>query len=107
MARGRRGPDAVPMAKYVRWAVVVLTSAVSLVLLWLASALGSCEGWKGTGSCPRVPLWEWEVFWIGFWAGLFPVAALRLGRARLLRGMFEAAASGAAVGALLVVLTGT
>jgi hypothetical protein len=94
------------MAKAIRLLAVILTTVVALFLLWMASVFGSCEGWKGTGTCPRVPLWEWEVFWLGFWAGVFPAAAIRLGRNRLVRGLGEALTVGVLLGAAMVVATG-
>ena len=94
------------MAKAIRVAAAVLATAMSLFLLGMASVFGSCEGWKGTGTCPRVPLWDWEVFWFGFWAGVLPAIAMRFGRNRLVRGAVEGLVAGALLGSVVVVATG-
>ena len=94
------------MVQAIRVLAIILTTAVALFLLGMASVFGSCEGWKGTGTCPRVPLWDWEVFWLGFWAGVFPTTAIRIGRNRLIRTLAEALAAGILLGAAMVVATG-
>ncbi len=95
------------MAKVIRVLAVLATSVVALFMLGLVFAFGTCEGWKDTGTCPRDPLWDWEVFWLGFWAGVLPTLALRLGRGRIVRGSIEAIVIGPALASLLVVITGT
>ena len=94
------------MAKAIRVAAVVLATTVAAFLLGTVSIFGSCEGWKGTGTCPRVPLWDSEVFWFGFWAGALPAMAMRLGRNRLVRALVEGLAIGALLGPVVVVATG-
>ncbi len=94
------------MARVIRVLAVVITTVFSFFLLGVAYAFGRCEGWKGTGTCPRVPLWDWEVFWIAFWAGMLPTIALRLRRYRLLRTAAEAIGAGVVLGAIVVVITG-
>jgi hypothetical protein len=94
------------MAKVFRVLAVIATTLVSFFLLGLAYTFGRCEGWKGTGTCPRVPLWDWEIFWIAFWAGVFPAAALRLRTDHVLRGTVEALGAGIIAGSLVVGITG-
>lgn len=97
--------DAGDMAKLIRVLAVTLTTGVALLMLYWAYVFGRCEGWKGTGTCPRVPLWDWEMFWIVFWAGVLPTIALRVQRHRLLRTAVEALAAGATLGAIVVIAT--
>ena len=98
--------DAVSMARVIRVVAVIVITGSALVLLSWAYAFGRCEGWKGTGTCPRVPFWDWETFWIAFWAGVFPTIALRVERRRLLRTTAEALGVGVALGSIVVVGTG-
>lgn len=94
------------MARVIRVLAILLTTATaSLLLLW-ASVFGRCEGWKGTGTCPRVPFWTWETFWIAFWSGVLPTFALRVRRHRLFRTTAEALGMGVALGSIVVVATG-
>ncbi len=98
--------DDEPMAKVIRTLAAIVATAVSLVLVYWAYAFGRCQGWKGTGTCPRDPLWDWEMFRLVFAAGVLPIVALRVRRHRLLRTACEAAGAGVILGAAIVVITG-
>ncbi len=106
MDRVSQTTDAGRMARLIRVLAVILTTGIALLLLFWAYAFGRCQGWKGTGTCPRVPLWDWEMFWIVFWAGVLPTIALRLVRHRLLRTLVESVGAGVALGAIVVLVTG-
>jgi hypothetical protein len=105
VAPGNTIADHDHMAKVLRVLAVIVAAAASLVLLGTAFVFGSCEGWKGTGDCPRVPLWEWEVFWIAFWAGVMPVVAARFRWRWAGRTTLEGLAAGTALGSLVVLIT--
>ena len=94
------------MVKLIRALAVTVTTGIALLMLFWAFTFGRCEGWKGTGTCPRVPLWDWETFWIVFWAGVLPTIAVRVKRHRLLRTAAEAVVAGVTLGAIVVVVTG-
>lgn len=94
------------MAKAIRVLAVVVATATAFALLAWGFVFGRCEGWKGTGTCPRVPLWDWEMFWIVVWAGVLPTFALRVRRDRLLRSVAEAVGVGVVFGAFVVVVSG-
>ncbi len=93
------------MARALRFVVSAAALVVSLGLLWWTEAFGSCEGWKGTGTCPRDPMWDLEVFRLAFFAGFLPAVSIRFKPSRWMRSLAEAAAVGAAVGGLMVVIT--
>ncbi len=105
-------PKAVRIARVVVQTVLILASvSVGLAMLAAAVVFGDCAGWKGAGTCPRVPFWDWEVFRIAFAGGALPVAvtrfAIKPNRNRLLRAVAEGVAAGLLVGALVVAATAT
>ncbi len=80
------------------------------VAVWvLAVTFGDCAGWKGTGTCPRVPFWDWEVFRLGFLAAVVPVAVtgfvVRPGWRRLVFAGAAGLCAGLASGAFAVLIT--
>lgn len=100
------GADTHGMKKAIRALGVIATSVVALGALGLAFTFGDCAGWKGTGTCPRNPLWDWEVFNIVFLGTMPVVIAIRLARTRVLRTLIEAAVAAAVVAAAVVAITG-
>ncbi len=85
---------------------IIVTSVMAFAALGLAFTFGDCAGWKGTGTCPRSPLWDWEVFNIVFLGAMPLVVAVRLARTRVLRTLVEASVTAAVVAAAVVAITG-
>lgn len=94
------------LPRVVRALLVFVSVAFAVAALSLTFIFGDCAGWKGTGTCPRDPLWDWEVFRLAFAAGVVPVAAIRSRRGRLMRTAVEACAGGVLLGAGVVLITG-
>ncbi|MGF1665766.1 MAG: hypothetical protein ACFCVC_05785 [Acidimicrobiia bacterium] len=94
------------LPRVVRALFVFVAVVFSVGALGLAFIFGDCAGWKGTGTCPRDPLWDWEVFRLGFAAGVAPVSAVRSRKGRLMRATVEAVAGGVLLGAVVVLITG-
>ncbi len=93
--------------------LLILVAVFGAGMLGTAVIFGDCAGWKGTGTCPRVPFWDWEVFRVAAGGGAILGASLYLAR-RLwkpgpkplwLRTAFLALAVGAIAGVVVVALT--
>ncbi len=102
--------QAVRIARIVAQTMLILASVlVGAAMLAVAATFGDCAGWKGTGTCPRVPFWDWEVFRIAFGGGAVPVAVswfvVKPSRRRLAHALVVGLLSGAAVGSLVVLIT--
>jgi hypothetical protein len=93
------------LARVVRALFIFVSVAFSVGALGLAFVFGDCAGWKGTGTCPRDPLWDWEVFRLAGAAGAAPVAAIRTRRGRLAKAAVEACAGGVLLGVVVVLIT--
>ncbi len=93
----------------IRVGLSVASLAVGLAMVGAALTFGDCAGWKGTGTCPRVPWWDGEVFRIASLGAAIPVALIRWAmapsRRRAGRALLESLVTGAATGLLVVAIT--
>lgn len=102
--------QAVRIARIVAQTLLILASgAVGAAMLAVAVTFGDCAGWKGIGTCPRVPFWDWEVFRIAFGGGAVPVSVswfiVKPSRRRLAHAIVAGLMSGVAVGSVVVLIT--
>lgn len=97
--------DTVPMKTAFRILTVGVTLLVASATLWGVLGFGDCAGWKGTGTCPRTPFWDWQIFQIAFFGFVPLVLAIRIRRGRVVRALIEGGVVAALVATLVVVAT--
>ncbi len=60
--------------------LLILVAVFGAGMLGTAVIFGDCAGWKGTGTCPRTPFWDWEVFGVAAGGGAISGGSLYLAR---------------------------